>query len=158
MTTSVFPDLSPELIRVMKGALSTAPPEHELSSALRAHEGVRRWWQGLHTALSRGLEAKEVRALASVQISLCGVDALLLQVALDNAGDAPHPDDLDQAKAALAEAMVIEAKARELLKFANGPAGAPLDEELASGMAAYERGETENLRDAVARRRAGHSS
>src|SRR5713226_7348134 len=112
MMTSMFPDLSPEGIRVMRDALAGAhrENEHELSWALRTHEAVRRWWHGLGAALSRGLEGSQARALLSVQISLCGADAIFLQVALDNAADAPQPEDVDRARAALAEAREIEAK------------------------------------------------
>ena len=42
-----------------------------------------RWWQALGAALVRGLEGSQARALLSVQISLCGADAIFLQVALD---------------------------------------------------------------------------
>jgi hypothetical protein len=159
MTTLTFPILSPEGIRVMRDALAGAPREgeHELSQAVRMHEGVRRWWKGLGEALSRGLEGSQARALLGAQIALCGADAIFLQVALDNAADAPQPDEVDRARAALAEAREIEAKAREWLGFVSQPPAAP-DEQLARGLAVYERGETEDLKDAVARLRAKRSS
>jgi hypothetical protein len=158
MTTLTFPILSPEGIRVMRDALAGAPREgeHELSRAVRMHEGVRRWWNGLGEALSRGLEGSQARALLGVQIALCGADAIFLQVALDNAADAPQPEEAGRARAALAEAREIEAKAREWLGFASQPPAAP-EEQLARGMAVYERGETEDLKDAVARLRAKRS-
>jgi hypothetical protein len=162
MTTLTFPDLSPEGNRVMRDVLGGAhregEPEHELPRAVRMHEGVRRWWQGLGTALSGGLEGSQARALLGVQIALCGADAIFLQVALDNAADAPQPEDVDRARAALAEARAIEAKARDWLGFASQSPAAPAEEQLARGVAIYERGETEDLKDAVARLRARRSS
>jgi hypothetical protein len=160
MTTLTFPPLSPEGIRVMRDALAGTPPEggHDLSQALRTHEGVRRWWKGLGEALSRGLEGAQARALLGTQIALCGADAIFLQIALDNAADAPHPEEVDRARAALAEAREIEARARDWLAFAGQPPATPPEEHLARGMAGYERGETEDLKDAVARLRAKRSS
>ena len=160
MMTLTFPSLSPEGIRVMRDALAGAPRagEHELSQALRTHEVVRRWWKALGEALSRGLEGSQARALLGAQIALCGVDAVFLQVALDNAADAPRPEDVDRARAALAEAREIEARAREWLDFASQPPGVPPEDQLARGLAVYERGETEDLKDAVARLRAKRSS
>ena|SRR5579872_1999924 len=161
MMTLTIPDLSPEGVRVMKEALAEATRvgEHELSRALRRHEEtVRLWWQALRVALSRGLEGSEARALLGCQIALCGADAIFLQVALANAANAPQPEDVDRAKAALAEAAEIEDKARERLNFASLPSQAPPEELLARGHAAYERGETEDLKDAVARLRARRSS
>src|SRR5438067_992602 len=130
MKTIALPTLSPDAIRVMTGALAEAhlEDEHELPRAVRLHEEVRRWWQALGRALSRGLEGSQVRALLAVQISLCGADAIFLQVALDNAADAPHPEDVDKARAALAEAREIEAKARDWLGFASRPLGVPAEE------------------------------
>jgi hypothetical protein len=155
MTTLTFPTLSPEGIRVMRDALAAAQREgeHELSQVVRTHEGVRRWWKALGEALSRGLEGSQARALLGAQIALCGADAIFLQVALDNAADAPQQEEVDRARAALAEVREIEAKAREWLGFASQSAAAPPEEQLAHGMAAYERGETEDLKDAVQPRR-----
>jgi hypothetical protein len=159
MTTLTFPSLSPDGIRVMRDALAGAgrEGEHDLSRAVRMHDGVRRWWKGLGEALSRGLEGSQARALLGVQISLCGADAIFLQVALDSAA-APQPEEVAGARAALAEAREIEARARDWLAFADQPAGAVPEEQLARGMAGYERGETEDLKEAVARLRAKQSS
>jgi hypothetical protein len=160
MMTLPFPGLSPEGVRVMKAALAEArhEPGHELSGALRMHEQVRRLWHGLGASLSRGVEGSQARAVLRVQITLCEVDAIFLQVALDNAAGAPDPEEVERAKAALAEAREIEAKARDWLGFTSQPPVAPPEEQLARGMAAYERGETEDLNDVAARLRARRPS
>jgi hypothetical protein len=91
-------------------------------------------------------------------IALCGADTIFLQVALGNAADVPQPEDIDRARAALTEARAIEARTREWLAFTGRPAATPPEGQRARGMAAYERGATEDLKDAVARLRAKHSS
>jgi len=144
----------------MTGALAETQrgDEHELARALRTHEGARLWWQALGAALSRGLEGSQLRALLGIQVSLCGAAAIFLQVALDNAADAPHPEDVTRARAALAEARDIEARARDWLGFVSRPSGAPPEEQLARGVAAYEQGATEDLKEAAARLRARRPS
>jgi hypothetical protein len=132
--------------------------EHDISWALRNHEVVLRWWQGLGTALSRSLEGSQARALLSAQISLCGADTIFLQLALDNAADAPQPQDVDRAKAALVEAREIESKARDWLTLISLPSASPSAEELSRRMAAYERGETQELQAVVARLRGAPSA
>jgi hypothetical protein len=160
MTTLTFPGLSPEGIRVMTDVLAHTPREegYELSSALRTHEALLRWWQALREVLARGLEGTEARTLLGVQISLCDVDSVFLQVALSNAADAPQPADAEKAQAALAETQEIEVKARKLLRFAGVAPVAPSEGRLGQGMAAYERGETEDLKEVVARLEARRSS
>jgi hypothetical protein len=155
MTTLPFPSLSPEGIQVIKDALAGThhEPEHELSGALRLHEGVQRWWQGVRTALSRGVEGSQARALLSSQISFCEVAAIFLQLALDNPPHPPGSQDMDRARAALAETREIEAKAQAWLAFLAQPTVPPSEEQLARGRTAYERGETVDIRDAAARLR-----
>jgi hypothetical protein len=111
-------------------------------------------WQGVGTDLARGLEGSQARALLSLQIALCKADAIVLEVALENDADTSTQEDVGQATAALAEARVIEAKAREWLGVISLPCETPSEEELARGVAAYERGETLDMRDASARLRA----
>jgi hypothetical protein len=153
------PALSPEQVRVIREALPQVPDQqHELSGAMRMHEAVSRWWQGIGLALARGLEGSQARALLTMQISLCGADGIFLQVALDNAADARSAAEVDAARAALAEAREIEAKARAWLSFVGQPTTVPAQEQLARGMAAYERGETEALSSVMARLRARRSS
>jgi hypothetical protein len=144
----------------MKEALAGTQhePEHELSGALRLHEGARRWWQGVGAALSRGVEGSQARAILGFQITFCGVDTVFLQVALENATDGPPSEDVNKAKAALTEVREIEAKVRDLLAFVSQPATPPSQEQLGRGMGAYERGETEDMKAAAARLRARRSS
>jgi hypothetical protein len=152
MMTLSFAGLSSEGVRVMRDALAGVrqEPEHELSGALRMHERVRRWWQGVHTALSNGVEGSQAREVLGTQIAFCEADAIFLQLALENAADTPNPDDMDKAKAALAEARDIEAKARDWLGFVSLPSATPSEDQLAHGRTAYERGETLNFCDAIA--------
>jgi hypothetical protein len=144
----------------MRDALAEArhEPEHEMSGALRMHEAVRRWWQGARTAISRGMEGAQARSLLSLQLALCQVDAIFLQVALDNAADVPRSEDVDRARAALVEAREIEAQAREWLDLTSKSPPVPSAEQLAHGRAAYEGSETEDLKDVIARLKAKRSS
>jgi hypothetical protein len=158
MMTLSFPGLSTEGIQVMRDALAGVRHESEWSGALGAHEWVQRWWEGLRKALAQGVEGSQARALLSFQIALCGAVALSLQVVLDKAAAAPRSEDVDRARTALAEVREIEVKARNWLGFVTRPAAIPSDEKLVRGMAAHERGETEDLADVVARLKASRSS
>jgi len=160
MMTLPLPWLAPEGARAMRDALAEASdrPEHELPGALRTHETVRRWWQGVRTAISHAMEGSQARGLLSMQVALCQVDAFFLQVAIDNTADAVRPEEVEGARDALVEVREIEARAREWLDFGSRPVTAPADEQLERGRAAYERGETEDLKDAIARLRAKQSS
>jgi hypothetical protein len=152
MMTLPFAGLSSEGMRVMRDALAGVgqEPEHELSGALRIHDGVRRWWQGVRAALSGGVEGSQAREVLAIQIAVCEADAIFLQLALESAAGAPNPEEVDKPRAALAEAREIEVKARDWLGFVSPPAVAPSEDQLARGRAAYERGQTLDLRDAVA--------
>jgi hypothetical protein len=83
---------------------------------------------------------------------------IFLQVALDNAADVAPAEDVGKIKAALAEARDIEARARQALAFIVQPSAIPPEVQLARGMAAYERGETQGLSEIVARFKAGHAA
>jgi hypothetical protein len=140
----------------MSGAIAGAQPhdEHQLSWALRIHEAVLLWWQGLGASLARGLEGSQARSLMAVQIGLCGADTIFLQVALDSAGAAPRMEDASRAKTALSETREIEAKARSWLEFASQTVSPPADHELARRMAEYQTGHTEDLGQVVQRMKA----
>jgi hypothetical protein len=135
----------------MRDALAEAlhEPEHELSGALRMHEWVRRWWQGVQTALAGGVEGSQAREILGIQVAVCEAGAIFLQLALENAADASNPDDVVKAGAALKEVRQIGAKARDWLGFVSPPSVAPSQEQLAHGRVAYQRGQTLDLRSAV---------
>jgi hypothetical protein len=156
MTTLPFHGLSSEGMRVMLDALAGVgqEPEHELSGALRMHARVRRWWQGIHTALSNGVEGSQAREVLGFQIAVCEADAIFLQLALENTANAPNAEEMAKVRAALEEAREIEAKARDWLGFVSPPSVAPLQEQLAHGREGYERGQMLDLRNAVAELRA----
>jgi hypothetical protein len=125
-----------------------------LTGALKTYAELRRWWQGVSATLDRGVEVIKAREILRSQIAFCEVGAVLLQVALDHAAGDPRRKTADKARAALAEAREIEAKARAWLDFVNQPKEMPSEEQLRRGVAAYERGETIDLREAVQELRA----
>jgi hypothetical protein len=162
--TATLPELAlksaePLLEALQSGPEAATPDEAEdlLLVALQGRDLLRRCWKRTLAALDTGMSGDRARSRLDVMVRLANVEARLLGLVLTAAARA-EASRRAEATEALCEAQEIEAAARAQFEFVNRPARAADPALLARGMAAYERGETEGLKDAAARLRARSSS